>query len=111
LVQEKAPFMSEAVIYGMLASALVAVGLFGLIRHPTAIRRLLSFNLIGAGAFLLFGVAARRGAGAGLGADPVPQAIVITGLVVAFAATALAVGLILRIAALDRESKDRGDGT
>jgi multicomponent Na+:H+ antiporter subunit C len=103
--------MSEAVIYGMLASGLVAVGLFGLIRHSTAIRRLLSFNLVGAGAFLMFGVAARRGAGAGLGADPVPQAIVITGLVVAFAATALAVGLILRIAALDRESADRGDDT
>jgi multicomponent Na+:H+ antiporter subunit C len=47
--------------------------------------------------FLLFGVVARRGAAAGLLADPVPQAIVITGLVVAFAATALAVALLLRL--------------
>ena len=40
---------------------------------------------------------ARRGAGAGMGGDPVPQAMVITGLVVAFAATALAVALVLRL--------------
>ena len=47
--------------------------------------------------FLLFGVIARRGAAAGLGGDPVPQAMVITGIVVAFAATALAVALLLRL--------------
>ena len=40
---------------------------------------------------------ARRGAAAGLGGDPVPQALVITGIVVAFAATALAVALLLRL--------------
>jgi multicomponent Na+:H+ antiporter subunit C len=42
-------------------------------------------------------VVARRGAAAGLPADPVPQAMVITGLVVAFAATALALVLTLRL--------------
>jgi multicomponent Na+:H+ antiporter subunit C len=47
--------------------------------------------------FLLFGVVARRGADAGLGGDPVPQALVITGIVVAFSATALAVALLLRL--------------
>ena len=36
-------------------------------------------------------VEGRRGAAAGLGGDPVPQALVITGIVVAFSATALAV--------------------
>jgi multicomponent Na+:H+ antiporter subunit C len=46
--------------------------------------------------FLLFGVIARRGAAAGLGADPVPQALVITGIVVAFSATAMAVALLVR---------------
>ena len=39
--------------------------------------------MLGAGVFLLFGVVARRGAAAGFGGDPVPQALVITGLVVA----------------------------
>ena len=32
---------------------------------------------------MLFGIIARRGAGAGFAADPVPQAMVITGIVVA----------------------------
>src|SRR5262249_38712001 len=44
-----------------------------------------------------FGVVARRGAAAGFGSDPVPQALVITGMVVAFAATAMALALLLRL--------------
>jgi multicomponent Na+:H+ antiporter subunit C len=47
--------------------------------------------------FLLFGAIARRGAAAGIGGDPVPQALLITGIVVAFSATALAVALLLRL--------------
>jgi multicomponent Na+:H+ antiporter subunit C len=66
--------------------------------------------------FLLFGVVARRGAAAGLGGDPVPQALVITGIVVAFSATALAVALLLRLhdagggATLDSAPGKRPDG-
>src|SRR5262249_58414724 len=51
---------------------------------------------LGSGVFLVFGIIARRGAAAGALADPVPQALVITGIVVAFAATALAVALMVR---------------
>ena len=65
--------------------------------NPQPLRKVLSFNLLGGGVFLLFGVVARRGAAAGLGGDPVPQALVITGIVVAFSATALAVALLLRL--------------
>ena len=89
--------MSDATLYGVLGAVLVGLGLFGLIVHPQPLRKILAFNLIGGGVFLLFGVVARRGASAGLGGDPVPQALVITGLVVAFAATALAVALLLRL--------------
>jgi multicomponent Na+:H+ antiporter subunit C len=53
--------------------------------------------LLGSGVFLMFGAIARRGAAAGLAADPVPQALVITGIVVAFSATAMAVALLLRL--------------
>lgn len=80
-------------IYGLLASALVALGLHGLITQPALLRKVLAFNLLGGGVFLLFGVVARRGEAM----DPVPQALVITGLVVAFAATALALVLVLRL--------------
>jgi multicomponent Na+:H+ antiporter subunit C len=89
--------MTEATLYGLCSAVLVGVGLFGLIMHPQPLRKILAFNLIGGGVFLLFGAVARRGAAAGLGGDPVPQALIITGLVVAFAATALAVALLLRL--------------
>jgi multicomponent Na+:H+ antiporter subunit C len=89
--------MNAATIFGLCGAALVGLGLFGLIVQPQPLRKVLAFNVLGGGVFLLFGVVARRGAAAGFGADPVPQAMVITGLVVAFAATALAVALLRRL--------------
>jgi multicomponent Na+:H+ antiporter subunit C len=90
--------MSEITLLGLGASALVGLGLYGFIIHPEPLRKLLAFNLLGSGVFVLFGVIARRGAAAGMGGDPIPQAIVITGIIVAFAGSALAVGLLLRLA-------------
>ncbi len=90
--------MTTTTIYGLLGALLVGVGMYGLIVHPRPLRKILSFNVLGSGVFLLFGVVARRGAAAGFGGDPIPQALVITGMVVAFAATALAVALLLRLA-------------
>ena len=89
--------MDAATLFGLCGSALVGLGLYGLITNPHPLRKILSFNLLGGGVFLLFGVVARRGAAAGLGGDPVPQALTITGIVVAFSATALAVALLLRL--------------
>jgi multicomponent Na+:H+ antiporter subunit C len=89
--------MNPIVLFGLSSAALVGLGLFGLIINPQPLRKILSFNVLGGGVFLLFGVVARRGAAAGLGGDPVPHALVITGIVVAFAATALAVALLLRL--------------
>ena len=89
--------MSDATLYGLCGAVLFGLGLFGLIVHPQPLRKILAFNLIGGGVFLLFGVVARRGAAAGFGGDPVPHALIITGIVVAFAATALAIALLLRL--------------
>lgn len=89
--------MNAAALYGICGALLVGLGLFGLVRHPEPLRKLVAFNLLGSGTFLIFGVVARRGAAAGLGADPVPQALVITGIVVAFSATAMAVMLLRRL--------------
>jgi multicomponent Na+:H+ antiporter subunit C len=89
--------MSSATLFGYCGAVLVGLGLFGLITNPEILRKILAFNVLGAGVFLLFGVIARRGAAAGLGADPVPQALVITGIVVAFSATAMAVALLVRL--------------
>lgn len=89
--------MSGATLFGLVAAGLIGVGLYGLIVNPQPLRKILAFNVIGSGVFLLFGVVARRGAALGLGGDPVPQALLITGIVVAFSATALAVSVLLRL--------------
>ena len=89
--------MTSATLAGLVGAALVGLGLYGLIANPQPLRKILAFNLMGSGVFLVFGIVARKGAAAGLQADPVPQAMVITGIVVAFAASALAVALVLRL--------------
>jgi multicomponent Na+:H+ antiporter subunit C len=89
--------MTTAALAGLVGAALVGFGLYGLIVQPHPLRKLLAFNLIGSGVFLVFGIVARRGAAAGFPFDPVPQAMVITGIVVAFAASAVAVALIWRL--------------
>jgi multicomponent Na+:H+ antiporter subunit C len=88
--------MSGVTVFGLCAAAAAGFGLYGLITHPQPLRKIIAFNLMGSGVFLLFGVIGRRGA-AGMGNDPVPQALVITGVVVAFSATALAIALLLRL--------------
>jgi multicomponent Na+:H+ antiporter subunit C len=101
-------------LLGLCGAALVGIGLFVVIVHPRLLRKIVGFNLIGAGIFLVFGVAARRGAAADLASDPVPQALVITGIVVAFSATALAIQLLRRLleltgsAALDTSPPEAG---
>jgi multicomponent Na+:H+ antiporter subunit C len=89
--------MNAATSFGLCGAALVGFGLYGLITNPEPLRKILAFNLLGSGVFLLFGIVARRAAAAGLGGDPVPQAMVITAIVVAFAATAMAIALVLRL--------------
>jgi multicomponent Na+:H+ antiporter subunit C len=89
--------VTAATLFGLCAAVLIGVGLYGLIVNPHPLRKILAFNVVGSGVFLLFGAIARRGAAAGMGGDPVPQALLITGIVVAFSATALAVALLLRL--------------
>jgi len=89
--------MSAATIFGLCTAVAAGLGLYGLIANPQPLRKIVAFNLFGTGVFLVFGVVARRGAGAGFATDPVPHALVITAIVVSFAATALAVALLLRL--------------
>ncbi|KPF69737.1 NADH-ubiquinone oxidoreductase subunit 4L [Bosea sp. AAP35] len=92
--------LTSASLFGLCGAALVGIGLFCIVSHPDLLRRIIGFNILGAGIFLVFGAVARRGAAMELGGDPVPQAMVITGIVVAFAATALAIALLRRLASL-----------
>ncbi|HEY0335263.1 MAG TPA: NADH-quinone oxidoreductase subunit K [Stenotrophomonas sp.] len=103
-------------LFAMCAAALVGIGLYGLIVNPQPLRKILSFNLIGNGVFLVCAVIARKGAALGMAGDPVPQALLITAIVVAFSASALAVALLLRLfevsgtTSLDENPPTRTDG-
>jgi multicomponent Na+:H+ antiporter subunit C len=67
----------------------------GAIIVADVLRKILAFNIMGSGAFLvLVGLAQQDGI-----PDPVPQAMVLTGIVVAVASTALALALARRAAA------------
>ncbi len=89
--------MNVVTLFALCACALVGIGLYGLIVQPHPLRKLVAFNIMGSGVFVLFGALAKRGAAAGMAADPVPQALLITAIVVAFAATAVTVALLLRL--------------
>lgn len=83
--------VSEPLLYAWTGAALCALGLAGFIIHRHLLRRLLAFNILGSGCFLLLvGLAQEQGV------DPVPQALVLTGIVVAVASTALALVLFRR---------------
>jgi len=80
-------------MFAFAGAALFAMGVSGVLLMDNLLRRILAFNLMGSGAFLvLVGLAQRNGV-----ADPVPQAMVLTGIVVAVAATALALALVRRL--------------
>jgi multicomponent Na+:H+ antiporter subunit C len=89
--------MSVETLIALAACGLVGIGLYGLIVQPHPLRKLLAFNVMGSGVFVIFGALAKRGGAAGMLADPVPQALLITAIVVAFAATAMTVALLLRL--------------
>ncbi len=88
--------MTTADVFGLCGAAAAGLGLYGVIVDPHPLRKILAFNILSSGVFLFFGVVARRGAASAFSGDPVPQALVITGIVVAAAGTALAVALLLR---------------
>lgn len=85
-------------LYAWAGAGLMGLGLYGFIAHAHLLRRIVCFNVMGSGLFLFFGALARRVPDAGV--DPVPQALIITGIVVALSLTAVAVALMARWVAL-----------
>lgn len=81
-------------IFALTGAALVGIGIYGLLAQAHLLRRVIAFNLIGSGLFLFLGAAGSRG----IGIDPIPQALIITGIVVALSASALAVTLVVALA-------------
>ena len=87
--------MSPAFLYALLGVGLFTLGLYALIVHPHLLRKILAINVMGSGVFLV--LVALGGRSPGAAPDPVPHAMVITGIVVAVSATALALALMLRV--------------
>lgn len=85
--------MSSGLIFALAGIALFMIGIAGMALAPHLLRKIIAFNVMGSGAFLvLVGLGQRDGA-----TDPVPHAMVLTGIVVAVAATALALALARRL--------------
>jgi len=84
-------------LFALAGVALFVAGLDGLIRRAHLLRRILALNIMSSGVFLVIAGLAKRGAD-GM-PDPVPHALVITGIVVSVAVTGLALALMLRVAA------------
>jgi multicomponent Na+:H+ antiporter subunit C len=87
--------ISSAILYAVTGSGLFSLGLYGLIMYAHLLRKILAINVMGSGIFLLLVALAYRNPDQ---PDVVPHAMVITGIVVAVSATALAIGLMLKLA-------------
>lgn len=87
--------MTEAHVFAMAGVVLFVIALHALVVHEHLLRKIIAVNVMGSGVFLVIGALARRTPGSE--PDPVPHALVITGIVVAIAATALAIVLMLKV--------------
>jgi len=100
-------------IYLLAASALFGLGVHGVLVADHLLRKLLALHLLGMAVFLLLVTLGRRGAEV---LDPVPQALVLTGIVVSVSATAFALSLLLALyrrtgsADLDAGEEEGEDG-
>lgn len=89
--------MSIPFLYALVGVGLFCLGIHALIMYDHLLRKILAINVMGSGVFLVLVGLARRGGGSP--PDPVPHAMVITGIVVAVSATALALSLMLKVKA------------
>ena len=87
--------MNSSMLFAWAGLGLVLIGTWALAIRAHLVRKVLAINVIGSGVVLML---VGGGGVDGRVFDPVPQAMVITGIVVAVSATALALVLVLRIA-------------
>lgn len=99
--------MDSALLYALTGVGLFAVGLYGTIARGRPLRQVLAVNVCGSGVFLFLVASAARPEAPMI--DPVPHALVLTGLVVAISATALALTLIGRLSEAEAEPPAGGD--
>lgn len=89
--------LTAQLLYGLTGCLIVALGLRTALLHASLLHRVVAINVLGAGVFMILIAIAYRGPG--VPPDPVPHALVLTGIVVAVSATALALALARRLTA------------
>ena len=82
--------MNAVLLFSLVALMLFFMGLYGFFAHAHMLRKILTFNIMGNAVFMLFIAIAARDP---LQPDPVPHALVLTGIVIAVSATAFALAL------------------
>jgi multicomponent Na+:H+ antiporter subunit C len=88
---------SDHRIYLLAGAALFVIGFYSLLVQPHLLRRIMALNVMGSGVFLVF--IALGAQAIGPIPDPVPHAMVLTGIVVSVCATGLALALADRVQA------------
>ena len=87
--------MSATLLYSIVGLFIVLTGLYGVILYSHLLRKVLAINLMGTGIFMfLIALSQRSQDGA---SDPVPHAMVLTGIVVAVSATSLVLAFVVRL--------------
>lgn len=82
-------------LYLFAGAALFVIGFYSLLAQSHLLRRIMALNVMGTGVFLVFiAIGAQT---PGPVADPVPHAMVLTGIVVSVCATGLALALADRV--------------
>lgn len=100
--------MTSVIIYALTGVLLLSVGLSGVFFCGHALRKILAVNVAGSGVFLVLVALARREPGGE--PDAVPHALVLTGIVVAVSATAVALALYRQqIASADEAAGEAGE--
>jgi multicomponent Na+:H+ antiporter subunit C len=87
--------MNPVLLYALAGVMLFSLSLYAVIVQAHLLRKILALNIMGSGVFLVLVALARRNAGGS--PDSVPQAMVLTGIVVAVSATAFALALACRV--------------
>jgi multicomponent Na+:H+ antiporter subunit C len=85
--------VSQPFLFAASGIALVVIGLAGVAAHRGLLRRTIALNFASSGVFLVLVGLARRADPP----DPVPHALVLTGVVVSVSATALLLALAVRL--------------
>ncbi|MFT4731671.1 MAG: multicomponent Na+:H+ antiporter subunit C [Gammaproteobacteria bacterium] len=91
--------LTQSILFSICAAILLAIGLMGFLLTSDFLRKLLALNVIGMAIFMVLIAAASADPNA---IDPIPHAMVLTGIVVAAAGTALGLNLASKIARFAR---------